>query len=160
MTARQRLLQAIKGDPSLVERLLVVAEPNMDDPIRDDFDAYRAVAPLCHGMATEVLVAVALDRRLRVINAEILTRGCDRYCIVDPKQILRWALLQGRSGASGIILAHNHPTGDPTPSQQDIEVTRRVVMAGRAVGIPLSDHIIVGDGDRYTSMMSDGHMMV
>ena len=146
MTPRQRLLAAIAGDPSLVERLLVVAEGPPIETIRGPDDCYRLFAPLLEGLAVEHFAVAALDRRNRVIAVETLTTGCDAFCIVDPKQIFRWALLQGRSGATGILLAHNHPSGDPTPSAQDHEVTRRVRRAGEIVGIKLLDHIVIGGG--------------
>jgi DNA repair protein RadC len=60
-------------------------------------------------------------------------------------------------GASGVILVHNHPSGDPKPSAEDRSVTRQLQEAGRALGIPVLDHVIVGDG-RFTSMADTGEM--
>ncbi|NCY03783.1 MAG: hypothetical protein EBX36_12975, partial [Planctomycetia bacterium] len=68
----------------------------------------------------------------------------------------RWALTRARP-AAGIILAHNHPSGDPTPSSQDYEVTRRVVDAGRVLGLPLLDHLVVTDDQsRWESLAARG----
>jgi DNA repair protein RadC len=154
-TARQRLLAAIAANPTLVDRLLVVAEP-LAAQVKDSAEAYRAVAPLVAGHATEHFAVVALDRRHRVLGSEVLTTGSDAFTVVCPKQILRWALLQGTSGAAAIILAHNHPSGDPEPSQQDYEVTRRVRRAAEIIGIDVIDHIVVGVNGSYTSIATRG----
>lgn len=146
MTPRQRLLAAIKGDPELVARLLVVAEPSGCARLSTPDDAYSVLAPHLEGWAEERLVVVALDRRNRPIATQTMTIGSAGHTVVCPRQIFRWALLQGRSGASGVILGHNHPSGDPTPSAQDIDVTRRVRRAGEVLGVPLLDHIVVAGG--------------
>jgi DNA repair protein RadC len=146
VTPRQRLLAAVKGKPELVDRLLMVAEPPDGPVVYDPDSAYSILAPLLEGHATERFVVVALDRKNRVMATEVLTTGSDRLCVVDPKQVFRWALLQGRSGAAGVLLGHNHPSGDPTPSYQDEEVTRNIQRAGKFIGIPLIDHIIIAGG--------------
>jgi len=152
-TDRQRLLQLITGNPELVERLLHVAEPPPPaGGITSPRDAHRLFLPHLTGHATERLVVAALNRRRHAIAIETLTVGNECFTIVDPRQIYAWALRQGRSGASAILLAHNHPSGDPTPSAQDVDVTRRVIRAGRTLGLPLLDHIVVGSLGRYTSL--------
>lgn len=157
--SRKKLLQVIKGRPELVERLLAVAEPPAEKPFFScPEDVVPYLRPHVVGRATECLVAVALNRRRKVIQAEILTTGTDGFTIVCPKQIYRWALVQGRTGASAIILAHNHPSGDPSPSPQDIEVTRRVAGAGRILGLPLLDHLIITD-DRWQSLAALGYVV-
>lgn len=159
MTAAKRLAAAIKADPTLAERLLVVAEPRgpLSEPLTTALAAYRAVLPLLAGRSTEALACVAVNRRLRVLSAELLTTGSDSFCIVDARQILRWALLQGRSGAHAIVLAHNHPSGDASPSQQDRDVTLRVARAASAVGIKMLDHLVVTDTS-YTSFAERGEL--
>ena len=72
--------------------------------------------------------------------------------IVDPKQIFHHAL---RCRSRGIIMAHNHPSGDPSPSQQDLQITKRVQEIGSVLNIPLLDHIIVG-GDSFVSLRALG----
>ena len=157
-TARQRLTALVKADPALAERLLRVAEsPAPAGPITTAWDMYTLVRPLLVGRTTEALVCVALDRKLRLLGMEILTTGSDSYTVVCPKQLLRWALLQGRSGAHGIVIAHNHPSGDVVPSAQDVEVTRRVSRAAISIGIPLYDHLIVTDA-AYTSFAERGEL--
>jgi DNA repair protein RadC len=76
-----------------------------------------------------------------------LTKGSERYTVVDPMQVFRAAL---KAGAGAIILAHNHPSGDPSPSQQDRDVTVRIARVGRELGIPLLDHLVFADGAVYS----------
>lgn len=108
-------------------------------------DAAEAMAPPFRGLPHEELHALYLDRRNRPIARRCLTRGSAQYTVVDPQQIYRPAV---QIGAAAIVLAHNHPSGDPTPSAQDHEVTRRVRRAGEVLGIQLLDHLVVA-GDRW-----------
>jgi len=101
----------------------------------------------------ETLSAIYLDRRRKPLAFRELSRGSDGFTIVDPRQIYRTAV---SLGASAIILAHNHPSGDRTPSEQDRDVTRRVAHAGRVLGIVLLDHIVLGGGGRFTSLAEQG----
>jgi DNA repair protein RadC len=135
----------------LVERLLLVAEPPAVTGVCDAKSAYAVVAPLLVNKTVEHFVAVALNRKHRVMNVEILTSGSDSYTVVDARQVLSWALRQGATGAAAIIVAHNHPSGDPTPSTQDRGVTRLLKRACDVVGISLLDHLVIGGLD-YTSL--------
>lgn len=158
MDAAARIAAAIERDPTLAARLLAVAEPTIPaTPVTTARAAYDVVRPLLAGRATEALACVALNRRMEPIGAEILTTGSDGFCIVDARQIMRWALLQGKSGAYAIILAHNHPSGDPSPSGPDLDVTKRIAAAARAVGIQLIDHVIVTDA-AYASLAERGEL--
>lgn len=103
----------------------------------------------------ETLSVLFLDRRRRVISGRVLTKGSDRFTVVDPPQVFREAVA---SGASAIILAHNHPSGDASPSSQDDDVTERVARVGRVIGIPLVDHIVLGGGGRYISYAEQGRL--
>ena len=120
--------------------------------------AATLLEPHLAGHAEERLVVIALDRRRHVLGVETMTVGNDACTVVCPRQIFRWALEQGRSGAHAIILAHNHPSGNPTPSQQDIDITNRVAAAGRIVGIPLLDHIVYVDALNWKSLSEQGHL--
>jgi DNA repair protein RadC len=91
----------------------------------------------------EELHALYLDRRNRPMAVRALTRGSDAFTIVDPRQVFRPAV---RLGALAVILAHNHPSGDPSPSPADLEVTRRVDRAGKVLGIRLLDHLVITAG--------------
>ena len=68
---------------------------------------------------------------------------CQRSILVHPREVFRPAV---RSGAAAVVVAHNHPSGDPEPSAEDLEVTRRLAETGRLLGIPLLDHVVVGEG--------------
>lgn len=161
MTDRQKLLARIKGDPQLIERLLMVADgPEEATPVVRPEDSVRHLAPMLAGYPDERLAVLALDRRAVVSDKTVLTVGSASFTIVDPKQILRWALTSGRTAPSGIILAHNHPSGNPTPSQQDIKVTRAVEAACKAVGLPLLDHLVVCGPTNWKSMAQLGYIMV
>lgn len=157
-----RLLIYAQNDPELLDRLLFLAESDtqLEAPIRTPDDSYEALAPHLLGHGEERLVALALDRRRRPLGAQVLTIGTDRFCIVDPRQIYRWALLQGTTGAgaSAIIIGHNHPSGDPAPSAQDLDVTRRVAQAGRILGIPLLDHLVIAGTTGWCSLAQRGEL--
>lgn len=121
-------------------------------PIRCPADAFAVVGPTLQGLVDEELHGLFLDRRRRLLAHRTITRGSDAFTVVDPRQIFRIAV---QCGAAAVLLAHNHPSGDPTPSRQDESVTRRVVGAGRMLGIPLVDHLVVA-GDRYVSLAEQG----
>lgn len=148
---QKKLLQAVRAKPELLERMLLLAEDSPPYSCTSPEELYKAVAPHLLGYPEERLAVVALNRRRKVLGVEVLTKGNDSFTIVCPRQIFRWALLQGRSGASAIALAHNHPSGDPSPSTQDVEVTRRVLRTGRVLGVSLLDHLILA-GSGYTSL--------
>lgn len=113
---------------------------------------YQLVWPSLLNQGNEYLVGIFLNRRKHLIQLDILTQGTDWMTIVDPKQIYHKALL---CRASGLILVHNHPSGDPTPSEQDLRITEEIRKVGSLLRIPLLDHLIVG-GDSYVSFASLG----
>lgn len=104
--------------------------------------------------ATETLRAVFLDIKQGMIKHMVLSNGTVNMSVASPREIFLEAL---RYEACGICLMHNHPSGDPTPSQEDINVTRRIRDAGRILGVRLVDHIIIGD-QSYTSMKEQGYI--
>ena len=98
--------------------------------------------------AEEVMVMLVLDTKNNVIGAFEVSRGSLNASIVHPREVFKRALLL--NGAS-IIVAHNHPSGDPTPSKEDVDITKRLVEGGDILGITVLDHIIIGD-NRYRSL--------
>lgn len=102
----------------------------------------------------EELHIMMLDTRNRLIGEEMLTSGTVNRTLIDPRDIFIRAL---KDSAAGIIMVHNHPSGDPVPSQDDISATIRVRDAGRLIGIQLIDHIIIGGGV-YRSLCSEGNL--
>ena len=100
------------------------------------------VASQLIGKAEESCLVLFLNRRRKVISSRILSEGSEAYTIVDPRNIFHYAV---QCRASGIILAHNHPSGDASPSEQDIQITKRIKKIGDLMGIPLLDHLIIGE---------------
>ena len=92
----------------------------------------------------ERMVAIAVDVRNNPLGWTIVGVGGLAACPVEPRTVFCFALLLG---ASSIFLAHNHPSGDCTPSPEDVEVTRRMKAAGELIGIHLLDHLVIGDGN-------------
>ena len=97
-------------------------------------------ASMAHGIREQFRV-LFLNSRNMVIRDEVLSQGTVDYAAVYIREIIKRAL---DIGATGLILAHNHPSGDPSPSQDDIRMTREIVEAGRRLGITVHDHVIVG----------------
>lgn len=104
-------------------------------------DAERIARGLIGEEAQEVVIAILVDVRLRVLGFVEVSRGGQDFAKVDPRVLFRAALL---AGAGTLILAHNHPSGDPTPSPEDDTLTKSVAAAGRLIGIDVLDHLIVG----------------
>ncbi len=96
----------------------------------------------------ETLYCVHLDQRNRIVSCEEVSRGTLAGSLVHPREVYKAAIL---SSAASITIVHNHPSGDPEPSSEDHEVFNRLIEAGRILGIPLLDSVIVGD-DQYYSM--------
>ena len=82
-----------------------------------------------------------MDRKNQLILDEVLNRGTVDHAPVYPREVVRRAL---EVSASAVILVHNHPSGDPTPSRADIQMTKQIVEAARALGVEVHDHLIVG----------------
>lgn len=95
------------------------------------------------GATREVCVAVLLDARRRKIGEVDVTAGTLAANLLPPREVLKHAL--GR-GAAGVLVIHNHPSGDPTPSREDLEATDRLVAAARSVGVEVVDHVVVAEG--------------
>ncbi len=89
----------------------------------------------------EHFVAVLLNTKNRVISLETISIGSLNSSLVHPREVFKSAI---KASASSIIIAHNHPSGDPTPSSEDLTITQRLVEAGEIIGISILDHIIIG----------------
>ncbi|BCS51716.1 DNA repair protein RadC [Geobacter sp. SVR] len=100
----------------------------------------------------EYFLALLLDGKNRIIRRVQISEGSLNQSIVHPREVFHPAV---RESAAAVILVHNHPTGDPAPSQEDIAITRRLKEAGEIMGIRVLDHIIVGDGE-YVSFVERG----
>lgn len=100
----------------------------------------------------EVFLTLHLDGKNRIIAVDMVSVGSLNQSIVHPREVFKTACL---SNAAAVILIHQHPTGDPSPSSEDISITRRLKEAGELMGIKILDHIIVGDGN-YHSFVERG----
>lgn len=110
-------------------------------------DIYRCVAPRLAGMSQEVFMAIGVDVRNGLLDVVEVARGSVAHVDVHPREVFRPLV---RMAAAGGVLVHNHPSGDPTPSREDRELTYRMREVGRLLGIPIIDHVVVGDRSFYS----------
>ena len=96
----------------------------------------------------EVFRVVHLDGKNRMLCFEDVARGTLTSCLVHPREVFATAV---KLRCAGVIAMHNHPSGDPEPSREDVEITRRLSGSGRILGVRLLDHVVVGDG-RFVSL--------
>lgn len=122
--------------------------------IRTADDAARYVMDRMRYLKKEHFITLLLDTKHRLVGEEVSSVGSLDASIVHPREIFRVAV---RKSASAVLCLHNHPSGDPSPSSEDISVTGRLVQAGRLLGIDVLDHIVIGDG-RFTSLKAAGYM--
>jgi DNA repair protein RadC len=115
-------------------------------------DVYERCAPWMRDLLQEEFRVLMLNTQHAVVRELVVTRGTLDTSLVHPREVFRAAVAEA---ASAVILVHNHPSGDPTPSHEDREVTRQLTEAGRIIGIPVVDHLIVGDA-RYVSFVEAG----
>jgi DNA repair protein RadC len=103
--------------------------------------------PRCQGWTEERFGLLALNAKGDLLAERILSQGTTTATLISPREFFREAL---RYGATSALAYHNHPSGDPTPSREDTQLTRRLQSAGDSLGVPLADHLILGQ-DRYHS---------
>ncbi len=103
----------------------------------------------------EEFIVLLLDTRYRVIGVHSVALGTLSLCIVHPREVYKAAIL---SNACAIVLAHNHPSGDATPSKEDLDITKRLTEAGRLLGISVLDHVIIGAERSYYSLADNGRL--
>lgn len=109
--------------------------------------ALATLRPLLQGRREEHVAVLALDARRRVLAAELVSQGTLTQSLAHPREIFRTAI---KLGAAAIVVGHNHPSGDPTPSPDDHALTRRLRDAAELLGIPLVDHIIVAQEECFS----------
>jgi len=117
-------------------------------------DVARYLMPRLHYEKREHFVVILLNRKNKIMGTKTVSVGSLSASIVHPREVFRPAIMDA---AAAIVVAHNHPSGDPTPSREDIAVTRRLVRAGELLDIPVLDHVIIGD-NRYHSFKQKGMM--
>ncbi|MFN0206719.1 MAG: DNA repair protein RadC [Planctomycetota bacterium] len=121
--------------------------------IKTGADLYERFHARCQGLRKEFFFAIYVDSRNCILREERVSEGTLNAAIVHPRDVFGQAL---RIGAAGVLVIHNHPTGDPSPSAEDLAVTTRLRETGKLIGIPLIDHVIIGD-ERYFSFLERGY---
>jgi DNA repair protein RadC len=131
-----------------------LADEGRDDgaPIRSPRDVYQAYVGRLQDLPVEEFHVAVLDAQHRLERDILVTRGILNSSLVHPREVFREAIAER---AAAIVLVHNHPSGDPTPSPDDRAVTAQLVAAGRLLDIPVHDHVIVGRG-RFVSFAEAG----
>jgi DNA repair protein RadC len=131
-----------------------LASETRDDgaPVRSPRDVARVFAPRLEDLPVEEFHVAILDAQHRLERDVTITRGILTSSLVHPREVFREAIAER---AAAVILVHNHPSGDPTPSADDRQVTEQLVAAGKLLDIPVHDHIIIGRG-RYMSFAEAG----
>lgn len=133
--------------PEVRIRLCEGASLYSTKPISDPETANKLIRKEMKYLDRESLVVLNLDYQLHPINFNVVSIGCDNRSSFKLSDVFKTSIL---SSASCIMLFHNHPSGNPSPSEEDIDITRRMIEAGSMLDINLMDHIIVG-GDTYYS---------
>lgn len=121
----------------------VRAEPRLNIKVAHPLQAYEVVKEELTGKKQELILAILRDAKGHLIQTVLISLGSLAEAIIHPREVFYPAI---RHRAKSLILAHNHPSGDLTPSIADIDVTRQLIRVGQLMGIPLQDHLIVGVG--------------
>ncbi len=136
----------------------VAANPRPAVPLQAPERVVELLQPLVAGLDRELFLALPLDRKNRLKGRPVrISEGTVDASLVHPREVYRECV---RVSAAGVIVAHNHPSGDATPSVEDLRVTRQLVSAGQVLGIPLLDHVVLGNPEvrapGYVSLRADG----
>ncbi len=158
---RAELLRAAGVGPTKAARLLAAFElgartareerPTLPR-IREPEDVVRLFDNRLRDLQVEEFHLLALDSQSQVLREVLVTRGLLNSSLVHPREVFRAAIAEA---AAGIVVVHNHPSGDPTPSAEDRAVTQQLAAAGRLLDLPLYDHVIIA-GDRFLSFATAG----
>ena len=117
-------------------------------------DIANVLIPELAELKKEHFIGLFLDSRKKLIKKETIFIGSLDSAIIHPREIFKIALAES---AAAVILAHNHPSGDPNPSEEDIEITKQIMKAGDVLGITVLDHVIIGD-NKYKSLNEGGFL--
>lgn len=151
-----------RGHPDAIPRSVATTRvvlvrdcaPVFPDPVRDSAGVYRLLCSAARTWDRERFLTLILDGKNRVVAIDEVAVGTATAALVHPREILKTVLLA--NGVS-IILVHNHPSGDPTPSEEDLALTRRIKAAAELMGIRFLDHVVLGDGC-FRSLVEDGRL--
>ena len=139
-------------------RIALVREPGVKLAERPQVRVPAEAAPLfaqyIGDSDREVFVVAMLTVRHRLIGVHTVSVGCLTSSLVHPREVFKPAILAGCCAA--LLMAHNHPSGDPEPSAEDIALTRRLTSAGQLLGIEILDHLVIGEAGRFVSLRERG----
>lgn len=122
-------------------------------PFRGSYDVYAHFRERLAEETREIFIAVLLDNKNRKLKDVTVSLGSLTSSIVHPRDVYAQVI---RESAAAVIFVHNHPSGDPTPSKEDLEITRRLRDVGELVGVRVLDHVVIGHG-RYVSFVDGGY---
>ena len=155
------LLEALRANLNLLGELAVRYDvatrpegPQDLPPIGCPQDVQRLLGPEMSALAQEQLRVLLLNTRNQVVGQRVIYQGNVNSSMIRPAEVLRPAVIEA---VPSIIVSHNHPSTDPTPSPEDAAVTRELAQAAKLLGIELLDHIVIG-GDRFVSLKERGLM--
>ncbi|MCL4516524.1 MAG: DNA repair protein RadC [Firmicutes bacterium] len=137
-----------------VGRRIAVLSPEVRQAVNTPADVSKMLMPQMRYMDKEHFQVLFLNTKNQLLGKKVVSIGSLNASIVHPRELFRESI---RYGSAAVILAHNHPSGDPTPSQEDLAMTRRVAEGGRLLGIEVLDHVIIGD-NRFVSLKERGLM--
>jgi len=133
-------------------RRLSMEPRDLGRPLRNPREVYAAYGPILEDVAVEEFHVAVLDAQHRLERDVLISRGILDSSLVHPREVFREAIAER---AAAVILVHNHPSGDPTPSADDRRVTTQLVAAGRLLDIPVHDHVVIGR-NRHFSFAESG----
>jgi DNA repair protein RadC len=139
-------LQLIAEETITTEREYVIKST------KDVADFLKDICQL-HLCPEENFVQIVMNAKGKVIGWKTVAIGELSSCIVHPREVFKFAIA---TNGFAVIIAHNHPSGDPTPSNEDVRVTKRLKDAGELLGIPVMDSMVIGEGNSYVSLKGEG----
>jgi DNA repair protein RadC len=139
-----------------IGRRLATRRLRAGDRVQSPGDVYGHFHARLRHAASERFLALLLDGRHRLVREVAISQGTLTASLVHPREVFRPAL---RESAAAVVLVHNHPSGDPTPSSEDRELTRRLAAAGDLLGVPVLDHVVVAERG-FVSLREDGVLRV
>ena len=147
METRYRLAPRIR-----IEVVRDEGAPFYKEPVRGPADVFRLLTEEARSWDRERFLSLLLDGRHRTIGLDEISVGTTTSALVHPREIFKSVIL---ANACGFILIHNHPSGDPNPSQEDRDITARLKEAAALMGVPLLDHIVLGDKSFFSFADTD-----
>ena len=148
------------GDSVSIYRVALVRESSVIEsttatPIQKSSEAAEILRPLFAELDREQFVVLMLDAQHRPLGMSVISIGSLTASIVHPREVFKAAIL---SNSAAVIIAHNHPSGEPTPSEADIKITRDLIRAGQLLKIDVLDHIIMGNPN-HSSLRTLGYFL-